>query len=279
MTTNARPNGIAPRSSYELVKLEDTFVPTAERGKQRVEGIDEKRVAHIAENFNPDALGVFIISRRTSGALAVLDGAHRRSAAIRVGLKRPVRAIVFTGLSSQEEAKLFLDYNTKKDPSAVSKFLAKVASGDRGSINVYRIAIGNNWRISNQKGRRNILAVAALQSVYVDGAKSLPTGEYPELLDQVLKIITEAWGYDEDSVNRSIISGVGQVLGRYGEAVESAGLVRAANHFTPIGLLAAARNVHEYQGSTLAAAVASILVGRYNKRRRVNQIPDWMWTK
>ena len=66
----------------------------------------------VSTNFDSNAVGYLTVSKRNDGSTVVVDGQTRLEAAKAVGLKR-VPCIVFRGLSSSEEAKLFIALNTR----------------------------------------------------------------------------------------------------------------------------------------------------------------------
>ncbi len=70
-------------SSYQKSVSLDAI--TVDPRVQRTEGPDQRRVDKMASAFNPDALGVLILSERADGTLVCLDGMHRLLAARQAG--------------------------------------------------------------------------------------------------------------------------------------------------------------------------------------------------
>lgn len=267
-----------PRSAIRRVHLDTVIVdPTVHA--QRIEGVDQRRVNKMAASFDPDALGIFILSQRADGTLVCLDGAHRRATALQVGWKQPVDARVFTGLTPAEEASLFLLYNDKKDPSAISRFAARVMAGDvvAGDINDIVTRLGWTIRIAADPG--SLAAVDALERVYRSGAGTLSDGAYPMLTERTLSTITAAWGHDSIAVQSAVLQGVAQVYGRFGSAVDTRKLVRELQDTQPRVLVGRAKVLRDMQGGTVPAALAKILVGLHNNRRRTNLLPEWVWVR
>lgn len=246
---------------------------------QRQEGLDQRRVDKMAGKFNPDALGLLILSQRPDGTLICLDGMHRRAAALQAGWKQLVDARVFTGLSLADEASLFLLYNFKKDPSAVSKFNARVLAGDEVAVDINNIAQGLGWRIRIARQAGNLAAVEALERAYRTGAGTLSDGAHPILTQRTLATITEAWGHEPVAVQAPIIQGVAQLYGRYGDAIDSPKLTRELQDTLPRVLVGRAKVLKDSQGGTVPAALAKILVSLHNNRRRSNLLPDWVWVR
>lgn len=270
----------APRSAGDSKRRQVpvdaiTIDPTV----QRKEGADQRRVNKIAANFNPDALGVMVLSERKDGSLVCLDGMHRLTAAKQAGYRAPLDAIVHTGLSIAQEASLFLLYNDKKDPSAISRFHARILAGDPVAVDMDRIIREHGWKVRQAGEPGNLSAIEKAESVYRNGSGTLPDGAHPEHLSNVLTIITAAWEHDPKSVNLSILAGVSQLLGRFGKSVDFKKLIDEMSGTRPTVLIGKARSLADVQGGTVPAAVAKILVSMHNNRRRTNLLPEWVWVR
>src|SRR4051812_31723657 len=73
---------------------------------------NERKIRKIANNFDPDALGVLYVSKRADGTYVILDGQQRHAALIEMGWQdQQVPCHVYTGLSVADEARLFGEYN------------------------------------------------------------------------------------------------------------------------------------------------------------------------
>ena len=265
------------RSTVRTVSLDDI---TIDPKVQRQEGVDQRRVDKMAANFQPDALGLFILSRRPNGVLVCLDGMHRRAAAIAAGWNQYVDARVFTGLTIAEEAALFLLYNDKKDPSAISRFKARVLAGDEVAVDMDRIITAHGWKVSNSKSDKGTLAaVEKAEQIYRNGAGTLPAGTHPHLLDNVLTVITAAWGHDPKGTTQTPLGGTAQLLGRFGKSIDFKKLIDAMQGNPPERISGKARMLQDIQGGTTQAAFAKVLVGLYNSKKRTNLLPEWVWVR
>lgn len=247
---------------------------------QRVEGVDQRRIDRMAAAFDPDALGLLILSERDDGTLACLDGMHRCALIRQVGWTGTVDARVFTGLSRAEECSLFLLYNDKKDPSAVTKFQKRVLAGDEVAVDIDRIVTAQGWTVGPHTATQGVIVAAgAIERAYESATGALPKGAHPEVLARTLATVTGAWGRDPDGVQQTLIGGVSQLYGRFGDAVDTTKLVREMQGTQPHALLGKARVLKDAQGGTVAAALAKSLVGLHNSRRRSNLLPEWVWTR
>lgn len=268
-----------PKYELRKVRPQDT---TIDRAVQRDEGIDWARVKREAARFNPSALGVLILSERLDGSFVVLDGMHRIEFAKAAGWDQPLDAIVFHDLTVEEEAGLFLLYNNKKDPSAMSRFKARVVTRNEVAVEIDRIIHENGWEVNRNGAPGSLAAVDAAERVFRTGAGALPEGEYNNLLDQVLATITAAWGLDPAGVHQHILSGMGMFYARFWQTSDAHKLVRELRGVTPKTLLAdarAARGNHKYRAPTMPASVALQLTDLHNRNKRGSNRLDWRWTR
>lgn len=246
---------------------------------QRREGTDERRINDMAAAFNPNALGTITVSKRDNGRLVILDGAHRVAAAKQAGHKERMRANVHTGLSLEQEAELFVLLNTFKQPSAVSRFLARVIQKEPVAVKIEQIAKAHGWKINLLNADGYLKAVDALERVYRDGAGTLAPGEHPQALEWVLDILTAAWEHDKASASAPHLLALAQLHGRFGAAVDSARLVTEMRQTRPDVLLGKAKTLRDLQGGTVQAALAKALVGLHNNKKRTNLLPEWVWVR
>jgi hypothetical protein len=227
--------------------------------------------------FDPDKLGVPIVSERPDGWFACLDGQNRIELCRRVGWgDQKILCKAFRNLTQAQEASLFLGHNDNRAVKPFHKFAARVTAGDQDAVAIVAIVQTAGWELSYFVGDKKIAAVVALETIYravpVDGTE--PRGS---VLAATLKIVTEAWGYSADAANGQILRGVGLVVARYGTLLDKAALVRklAAHRGGALGLIADARGLHGYAGGTVSACVAESAVRIYNTNRRAGALPPW----
>lgn len=246
---------------------------------QRREGVDDRRVTRMAEHFKPHALGTITVSMRDDGSLVILDGAHRTAAARQIGYKDDLPATVIAGLTLEQEAEIFLLLNDFKSPSIISRFYARVVMGDPVAVDIHRILEAHGWKVIQSNDAGCIASIGTIERVYRNAAGTQADGEYPEVLDYVLDVLTAAWEYDGKGVTQHHLLAIAQLFGRFGQSIDTKKLVTEMSYTRPDVLLGKGKVLRDVQGGTVSAAIAKILVGAHNKGRRTNLLPEWVWVR
>lgn len=214
-------------------------------------------------NKDIDKIGVFTLSHR-GDAYYILDGQHRYLA-----LKTllgddygdwTVEAYVYEGLTEQEEAAKFLEFNSARPVSVFEKFRIGVQAGEQVPCDIDRIVRSLNLKISQSKDPGCIGAVAALEHVYRNGG--------PIQLVATLVPIRDAWG--GLGFDSAIIRGMGAFIARYDGRADQKKLVRQLSqiHTGPNGLAQSAYQQKEMFGVTMADAMPAAITEVYNKGAR-----------
>lgn len=263
------------KSTHKKVPLDNLSTDVV----QRLEGVDRRRVEKYAYDFRTELLGSITVSERSDGRLIVLDGAHRVSAARLAGHSSPMQAEVFVNLDIASEAFLFAGRNSGKNPSALSVFNARVLMGELEANEITTIASEHQWKIGIGSEPGVINAVAALESVYRSGGSVLPDGKHPDLLSRVLELLTAAWEWAAGSTDGAMLLAVAQLVGRFGPGIDTKKLIGEMQGTRPGVLVGRAKTLREVQGGTVPAALAKILAGMHNNRRRTNLLPEWVWIR
>lgn len=247
-------------------------------GCQRAEGVSQRWVDDRVPAFNDSKLGVLTVVER-DGQYQVVDGAHRLTLCRKVGHTWPLRCEVFTSTSLAEDAAIFGGRNDFRRPSTLTRFYSRVLEGDQTANDIKRIVTDAGWQFGNPTDDGRMAAVEALEMVYRTGSGVLPKGEYPELLERVIRTLTIAWAWDHKSADGNIIKGLGQLFGRFGESIDEPKLVSEMQNMPPGVLVGRAKGLRDAQGGKLPAALAKILVIAHNSKRRKNLLPEWVWVR
>lgn len=242
--------------------------------------LDSRRAAALAENFNPDSVGALVVSLREDGNYYILDGQHRKAAAIIAKYDGKLNCLVHKGLSLEAEAALFRTLNESKLVGAIDKFRIRIVEEDKDATAINNIMNEYGWQIyqGSTKTTGAFAAVVALEKVY-NGAGVLTEGKHDALVQYTIYTITKAWGHDSAGGHAAIVGGLGQLFARFGRNVDIDKLTHEMSKCRPVDLVARAKSMKDNQGGTVPAAMAKVLVGLHNKSRRTNRLPDWRWTR
>jgi len=260
---------------------------------QRVEGVSERRVRTMAKEFDPDLLGLVVVSARKDGRYACLDGAHRTEAARRVGYDEPILCRVFYDLTEADENYLFDFYNRADKVSSLSKFKARAIWGDPVAVDITKAAEETGWKIKPGSSAGHISCVDAMEAVYTSGSGVLKKGVYPPVLYCTLATISEAWGHDYKVGNLMVVRGIGQLIGRFGltmwhesflpdrHLIDMDRLIKTLSKQPLPGLMRDSRTLADLQKGTIQAAFAKNAAAIYNRgiRKESNKLPEWNWVR
>lgn len=253
------------KSSTTNIQLDNL---TIDPRVQRI--LDTNRVEGIAAKFDHHALGTITISKRGDGTHVILDGNHRVSSARVVGYKGNVHAHVYTGLTLEQEAKMFLTLNNTKQVSSLDKFRVRVTAGDAVAVTIDRILHDHGWHVASGVSDGTFRSVVSIERAYLAGGTN---GTF--LVERILRTLTEAWGHKGDAQHQAIIDGLSLLFIRYGQDVDSAKLIREMQSDTPRRLAAQAKARKEAVGGTVGKAMGAILRQLHNKKRTTNALPEW----
>jgi len=260
-------------SSIEWVALKDVFTDHDVNTRP----IDFTWVERRVSVFDPDKLGVPVVSKRPDGRYACLDGQNRVELCRRAGYgDSKIECQVFHGLTTAEEASLFLGRNDSRQVGTFHKFAARITAGDPDAVYIAALVQRAGWELSFAPGEKKIAAVGALEAVWKSGRPD-EVGWRGAFLEATLNIVTEAWGHSADAANGHLLRSVGAVIARHDGILDKAALARklAQHRGGAIGVLSDAKGLYGYAGGTVGACVAETVVRIYNSHRRAGALPPW----
>lgn len=251
-----------PMPKTETVALDDLRVnPSAQR---------EERpgwTAKIVAEWDDAKAQMPHVSRREDGTLYIVEGQHTQAARREVyGPGQKVRAQVYTGLTEEQEAELFLALNDKKPIDAMSKFKTGVTAGLDVPCDIDRIVRANGCVVGVNAGANSISAVSALTSIY--------NRHGAQVLGETLRIIADA--FNEGGYERPVILGISQVLARFPDADRARMVLRLAglrNGWN--GVTQKISFIRSATGCNATDAAAAAVVEIYNSGRGGKKLPNW----
>lgn len=232
--------------------------------------VNQARVDHLVANLDLDQLGNPTVSQR-DGSYWVLDGQHRVEAMRAFGFDgETIQCWVHEGLTSEDEAEVFLKLNDVLAVSAFDRYTKAVHAGRPVESDIDRIVKSVGCLVTRDKVDNGIGAVAALRNVYAMG---------PGTLARTLAIIRDAYG--AGGFDNSIIRGMGLVCSRYDAAsLDAANAVQKLQKAArgADGLLQKAEIVRRTTGVSKSVAVAAACVETINGAGKGRKIPSWWKT-
>ena len=262
--------------NHDIIKLTDI---TVDPSVQRIEGLDVARASNMAKAFDPLLLGTVVVSMREDGSLVILDGMHRAEAARLAEYEGDLHAIVYEGLTIEQEREIFVGLNESRSVSALTKFVMRVGYLEPDAVAMNEVLLSLGWKVGPGSGTGVFSAVAALEAVYKTGAGTLPKGKNIDLVRQTMKVLTAAWGHDAAGVTGLLVKGAAKVLGTYGEAANDVELASALARSTPGLITSRARSAADIQRTPVDSTAAFIMVNEYNLRKRAHALEPWSWKK
>jgi hypothetical protein len=189
-----------------LVELDKTFVDD-----------DYQRplssfVERIKTELKPGLLGTLVVSQRGRGdhpagtPYAVVDGQTRREGLLHHEWTMAL-ALIYTGLTKGQEAKLFADLQReRRNIATYYRFRAALLAGEEEAVNIQNIVEQAGFTTGPNVGKDGaISAIANLEKLY---------RRSPELLERSLTIFKEAWR-DRFVPNGDLLGGMGWFLEQY----------------------------------------------------------------
>lgn len=224
------------------------------------------KVKKLAATWRDDLVGVITVSIRADGKAYVIDGQHRTRAAMERGF-RDTKAFcrVWRGLSLEEEAYRFLGLNDANKITATDRYKAGLVARDATCLGVQATLAKHNLAISDAKTDGYIRCVTEVFKIYERA---------PDLLDEVLSVLTEAWGTRLAALERIPVASMGTLLGRYNGEVDRPALVKKLSKYRggPAALVGDARGLADYKPISITRAAAEIMRDTYNRGRRTGQL-------
>jgi hypothetical protein len=216
------------------------------------------------------AANYLVLSLRESGLYAIIDGNHRRVAAMRMG-RKTLPARVFIDLTYEREAELFNLLNTQNRPSALDRFIARLEAGERKVIVMNQIIQRYGLSVGRAGRDGQVSAVAEVEKVYEDfGA---------DALNDVFRVITKTWGMKHRGLVGNSLRGFAAFFRRYKglPQFDEARLVRKLKVVEPEVLIAKSNTIHHTMGYDSSGSYGRAILGVYNTaiKEDANRLPEW----
>jgi len=229
------------------------------------------RVKKLMQHWDRSAAGVLLLSMRADGRMAIIDGQHRREAALALG-ESSLNALVYIDLTLEQEAGLYRKFGDYLKQTALDRYHAGIAEGDPMSTEIKRILTYRGLHVPEIPAAyvNGVVAVEALMSVYDQFGANVLRG--------VIGILNEAYGGDYKAYRANQIKGTAAFIVRYvGEKNYSR--KRLVERLRQEGLSAVVRRARSMQDATLESTTSSwgrALLALHNQRLSDDKrLGDW----
>ena len=251
------------RTKYQRVPVQDLYYG----GYQR--GLRPTWVAKIAKDFNEGLIGVLIVSYR-DGRYYVVDGQHRLEAAKKVGIE-DVICQVHTGLTYEEEANLFREYNRqRKGLSAHDMFKAALEAKDPIAIDIMNLVDKYDFKLPlySAKVDNYITATAAVQSIY----KRIGSSGF----ERLLKLLRDTWNGERSSLERNFMNGLSLFIKLHSDEFDDEEFIKKLSKVSPESILREGRLDAKFStASKTMTPYAKVIWYNYNKgKQEQNKLPN-----
>lgn len=219
-------------------------------------------VDKIVDEFDPALLGTVVLSQRSRGRsaeYALVDGQTRAEGAKRVGVAA-LPAIVYEGLTLEQEAELFAKFQTeRRRMHTVDLFRSQVVARLEPQTTVSKIATRMGFRMHEvaSQSKENISAPMSLVWVYnscTSGSRAHPN---PKLLETTLEVIKEAWPNSPvEARSAQLIKGLGYFLHTHDsedKPIDIGRLIDRLGRVMPSELVKRATNFREGRGASASS--------------------------
>jgi hypothetical protein len=220
----------------------------------------------IRSGFDRKKLGVVMLSLQHDGRFAVLDGNHRREVAKKVG-ETEMLSRIFIDLTYEEEAALFVDFNTINRPTALDRFRAKIEMKEPVALDIVEILARYGLRVA-LTGPAN----GAIQSIHALEQSYDEVG--PVALDKIVRVIYKSWRTERRAWVTWMIQGMRQFWIRYREEVDWDRLIDRLKLTTPEQILAEA-GLARLRMENPSTSVGKAFVSHYNHGMRYRRLSEW----
>ena len=228
--------------------------------------LDSARVERMRGELDRTLLGVVEVSERADGRYAIIDGQHRWAVIQAAGgSDAHLVCQVHTGLGIEDEARLFYEIDTRrKTLSWWDRWRARRGAGDPLVLGIDEVLRRRQLQVNPAPADGNVRATKALETIVND------LGDLC-MLDQVVGVLSSAFGRSFDAFDGGIMQGVALVLDQYtADELDSERLVRQLRDIPPRQLRAKALALREAHRGTVPRLCAAVLVERYNAGRGRN---------
>ena len=237
---------------------------------------NKRKAQEIADDFHPEECGVLVVTDQGDGTYTGTEGQHRLWALRFLGYTEwPCQVLAPRALS--DEARVFVDVNTKRTALVgADRWRARRMAHDPAVLEIESLVRGLGLVIDQDAHRnwRVIRATSALERVYRTAG--------PSHLEEVLRIIGNAWPEDELAFKADVILGVASFLVYYRDAkdfkrsdlVDKLAAVPLVTMLQRASVLGSGKANSASGEFSFAPGMVRAIVNAYNYKRRTHILEE-----
>lgn len=215
----------------ELKKIPLNNIKFAEYQRE----VKPSKINKIVKNFVPDIMGVGLVSFR-GGEFWGIDAQHRIEALKKLGYTE-ILCQVLTGLTYEQECYRFVLLNTGRTQLTANQiFHGRVEEKDQDALDLVAMFKKYRFEYNKNNGIKDDNLIGAV-SKFVKIQKNFGISR----VEQILRILRNAWYGEKYSLSSAIISGLSTFLSEHPEVDEMI-LTKALEKVMPNILIAQANN-------------------------------------
>lgn len=227
--------------------------------------VKDSQVVKIVRDFDPKALHTIVVSEREDGTYYIIDGQHRVVALIRLNYDF-IRCTVHTGLTREEEAKMYHDLNNRPNKTRGSKGKAKFAYNEESAVKLDELVKSTGMQINYEHtGHRKgyISPYATLEQIYKKH------GDVH--LNNVIVVIKSAFGNDGKHFQSDIMYGFSKFLKTYYKTLDMQNLVDKLENVGFEGLMDKVEN-EKFKFKNKKECLPYVMTDIYNRNKKKGQL-------
>lgn len=232
--------------------------------------LEPRKVAKIVKDFDPDAFGALVVSLRSDGTKALIDGGHRVEALAQMGwLDQQVPATIHRGLTVEQEARIFSILNSNRTkPKVVDLFKADVRAGNPTAVAINLLFEKHGLEPTQSITQNGIRSIGTCQRLVAGGSI--------DLLDQVIGVIVRAYRSRHSTMfNHDFMIPLGAIIQR-NPTIDLGRLVKAISGLgEPQAVVSRGRSVASVSGTKPPNEVANLIIRKYNAGLRQNTLSEF----
>lgn len=229
------------------------------------------KVDSIVNNYDANLMDDILVSKR-DGQYWVVDGGHRVAAMRKMGFKEASCRVIY-GLTYEEEAKLFADFNTsRRHLQSGDVLVAKIESKDVHAMSMVAVLNAYGYICGNQVERDGAIRISAVKAIECSYEV---LGH--DMFEKMVSTIRATWPLDRDVVKASMINGLTDFYKLYGDKIKPNTFVRNLKGKSPSQILANAQSYSAINQNlkNLRVPIVKILRDEYNfKQIAKNRLPN-----